>query len=396
MGYGMGQYGVGEYGVSKTSADGFIPPRIWSFDAYGDLIMMTPGTQTGVYDWDGDITEAPALLSGAPTAVNYVFTCQNIVVTLGASNVGNRVQWSDQGNATQWTATAQNQAGSIDIQGVGVFITHARVSDTVNLLFTGSKVVRMTYVGLPYVFQFEIVEQRIGIIAQNARVSLGSMVFWMGANDMYQYDGAYITPMPNNTLRQFIFDNINTTQQLKSWMSYLPQYRELWAGYPSNSSTEIDSMVRIVIPEYTYVPDTLARTAFESPSIIQTVPRLAYVSTLYKHEVGVDDDSSPMSWSLSTKFFRQEDKDLIELWGMLPDSIQTGTIQLTLNMKDFPQSTTVTTAGPFDITTTTDILNYPGMYTARYWQYVISQSVLGGDWQMGDWLQLAKTGAEQL
>jgi hypothetical protein len=397
MGYGMGQYGVGEYGVSKTSADGLILPRIWSFDAYGDLVVMTPGQQTGVYNWDGDTDEAPTLLSGAPSAVNYVFQSQNIIVTLGSGNVGNRVKWSDQGNATTWTATAQNQAGEIDIQGVGVFIGHSRVSDTVNLLFTNNEVVRMTYIGLPLVWKFEIIEQRIGMIAQNAHAALGSLVFWMGNTDLYMYDGAQVMPMPKNTLRQYIFNNINTVQQSKCWMGYLPGFRELWLGFPTEASNEIDTTVCITLPDYTYTPDAnLARTAFESPRIIDVLPRMIYDTTLYKHEVGYNNDGASMPISLSSKYFRGDLKNLVELWGMLPDSIQTGDIELTINVKDYPQSTAVTSYGPYTISSTTDILNYPGMFTGRYWQYVITQDVLDGNWQAGEWLQLLKLGTEQL
>ncbi len=394
LGYGLGQYGVGQYGVAKSSAGGLTMPRIWSFDAYGNLIIMTPGGQTGVYNWNGDNTMAPTLLSGAPAAVNYTFTCQNIVVTLGASNTGNRVQWSDQGNATSWTATAQNQAGSIDIQGVGTFLSHAKVSDTINLLFTNNEVVRMTYIGLPYIWQFEIIEQRIGIIGQNARMSLGGIVYWMGLTDYYLYDGAIVGPMPGNTLRQTIFDDINTVQQSKSWMGYMPKYREIWCGYPSEVSNNCDSMVRVTLPDYTWVPDTFDRQAFESPKIIETLPRLINSSgILYKHENGMDDDTSPMSISLSTKYFRSDKKDQVELWGMIPDSIQVGDIQLIINVKDFPQSTDITSYGPYTISPGTEVYNYTGMITGRYWQYVVTQSVLGGDWQAGDWLQVGKIGA---
>lgn len=396
MGYGMGQYGVGQYGVSKTSSAGPIQPRIWSFDAYGNLVIMTPGGQTGVYNWGGNNATAPTLLSGAPAAVNYTFVSQNIVVTLGAANVGNRVQWSDQGNATTWTATAQNQAGSNDIQGVGVFISHAKVSDTVNLLFTNNEVVRMTYIGLPYIWQFEIIEQKIGIIGQNARLSLGGQVLWSGNSDLYIYDGAFVSPMPKNTVRQFIFDNINTVQQSKSWMGYDTQFREAWFGYPSLSANNPDTVIMITLPDFTYTPNAMARTAFEGPRILETLPRAITINgTLYRQENGLDADGVAMPIRIVTKYFRGAIKNVTELYGVIPDSIQTGNITFRVNVKDFPQGT-VLTYGPFTITPTTDIMMYTGPLTGRYFQYVIEQEVLGGDWQLGDWLQLLKYGPAQI
>ena len=114
VGYGVGLYGVGLYGVPKYSSFPTLP-RIWSMDMYGTDIILTPGQQTGVYLWDNDLMEAPALLSGAPTAVNYVFVSNQIVVTLGAGGVGNRIQSSDNVDITIWTATSQNQAYLNDI-----------------------------------------------------------------------------------------------------------------------------------------------------------------------------------------------------------------------------------------------------------------------------------------
>ena len=97
QGYGAGLYGVGLYGTALVSASGEIPVRSWVVDRFGNNIILTPGGQTNVFTWDSVTTAAPAILTNAPTAVDYVFVSNEIVVTLGASGVGNRVQWSDQG-----------------------------------------------------------------------------------------------------------------------------------------------------------------------------------------------------------------------------------------------------------------------------------------------------------
>jgi len=117
-GYGAGLYGVGLYGVSKTSSS-ITPPRIWSHDRFGDLIISTAGDGTGLYSWDGVTTAAPTLVSNAPTTVNYTFVTNNICVVLGydsgaAAANANGISWSAQGGLTNWTTA---ESGSDTIEG---------------------------------------------------------------------------------------------------------------------------------------------------------------------------------------------------------------------------------------------------------------------------------------
>jgi len=73
QGYGAGLYGAGLYGTALISTTSRSYPRIWFDDRYGDTIIMTPGNQTGLYQWQGGVETAPALITNAPTAINYAF-----------------------------------------------------------------------------------------------------------------------------------------------------------------------------------------------------------------------------------------------------------------------------------------------------------------------------------
>ena len=147
-GYGMGLYGVGLYGVPKTSSTGRSLPRIWFMDRFGDKIIGTGGEQTGLYSWDGSTSVAPALVSGAPTAINYAFVSDNIAVTFGASATPNKIKTSDQGALTTWSASSINQVFEDDLEGADRLISHAPCIG-VNLIFCENQTYTMRYVGLP-------------------------------------------------------------------------------------------------------------------------------------------------------------------------------------------------------------------------------------------------------
>ena len=396
VGYGVGLYGVGLYGVPKYSSFPTLP-RIWSMDMYGTDIILTPGQQTGVYLWDNDLMEAPALLSGAPTAVNYVFVSNQIVVTLGAGGVGNRIQSSDNVDITIWTATSQNQAYLNDIAEASSWVSHAP-SRGLNLLFTSSQVFTFRYIGKPGVWEVKLLDNNSGIIAQNARISYNGIVYWMGDTNFYMYRGGNVEIIPSNstnetTLQRYVYDNLNYQQKSKIFAWFNIDHNEVWFHYPSSESLEPNRIVRINVNDFTHTPDIMDRTAAEYPAILSKYPYLIDSNNVvYKHELGNDADGAPLPFSLSTPYYTAG-KNKTNLKGFIPDSIQTGNVEVELNLKDYPQSSIVATKGPYTVSPTTNMI--VAETAARYWQYVISGEELDQEWIAGDWIEILAEGSRQ-
>ena len=107
-------------------------------------------------------------MPNAPSAINYVFVSNSIVVTLGADGIVNRIKSSDQGDPEQWTSSSTNQVFIDDIEGAGRFISHISVLGD-NLLFTERQTYRFTYIGQPFIWRIEKLDDSVGIISQNAR-----------------------------------------------------------------------------------------------------------------------------------------------------------------------------------------------------------------------------------
>lgn len=391
VGYGMGVYGVGLYGVAKTSANP-TPPSIWSFDRFGNNVLMTRGNQTGLYSWNNGTTTLPALVTNAPTAVNYCFVTDNIAVTLGASGQPNRIKWSDQGNLTVWAAAATNQAGEDDIEGAGEFISHAPVRGA-NLLFTRQATYSFRYIGRPFVFETKLVDAGRGLIARNARVVVDGIAYWMGLDNFYMYRGGNAEIVPSNsygesTLKEYVFNNIDDANALKAFAWYNSAFNEIWWHYPSLGSQECDRVARYNILDRTWTMDTMARTAAEYPNALGDNPYLANQSGLiYRHEKGTDNNGASMPFTLTTRFFSTDAKDTALLGGVYQDNtITTGNINLTINTKRYPNQTADSSTYP--ITTTNANLIF--RKSARYWQYTVSGDTIGQFWRGGDWMELIK------
>lgn len=386
QGYGLGRYGLGRYGVPKISTSVQKRPRIWHFDKFGNNILSTAGLGSPVYIYLND-NIAPTILPNAPTEVNYVFVDNNIVVCLGADGVMNRIKWSDQGDASNWTPTFANQAGQDDIEGADRFISHANTKG-INLLFTSRQVYTFRYVGGNFVWETRLLDADNGIISQNARIVVEGTCYWMGKDNFLYYKGGSVEILPSNsraesTIKKLVFKNLNYAQAPKIFCWHNQKFNEIWWHYPSGTSLENDTIARFNYKELTWVSDTMDRSAAEYPVGLLGFHRaINSQGIIYNHEDGYNDNTSPLPFSLKTKFI-QFDNNVIDVKQIIPDNILSeGNITLQIATKDYPQSTNVS-ATDYPITATTEVVE--SYNNGRILQLSFSGNTLNQNWKMGAW-----------
>lgn len=412
QGYGAGFYGVSLYGTALPSSTGIVYPRIWFFDRYGSNIILTAGNQTGLYTWTGSNTTAPVLVANAPAAINYSFVSNNIAVTFGASGIPNRIFASDQGNITQWISSSSNQVFDDTVVGAGQFLSHVPVGSN-NLIFTKNQTYLFSYINFVAgqanaVWNIQLLENNIGIIASMARCSVAGVAFWMGQNNFYMWASGNVAIIPANdqaqsTLLNYVFTNINRGQSSKCFAWYNEQFDEIWFHYPSASSNECDSIAKLNRTDLTWTPDTFDRTCAEYPNLSLSYPRLVSAEgVLYEHEQGVDADGQPMPFSLTTNlrggdfiknYLGASTTKTYMLTGIVPDSQQTGDITLEVMAQKFPQSPELTADNDYTITPTTELI--PMSVGGRLWKYKVSGEALGQEWTAGQWQAYAQESAMQ-
>lgn len=401
QGYGMGLYGAGLYGLSKLSTSGITYPRIWFADGYGEITILTPGNQSGVYSWAANTQVAPTLVANAPTAVNYAFVSNNILVTFGAGGIVNQIFTSDQSDITQWTASSTNQVFQDNIEGAGRLMSHVEVGGN-NLIFTETHTYTFRYIGLPNVWEIKIKSSEIGIIAPMARCSVNDVAYWMDDSNFYMWNGGNVEIIPSNSDKQstiltYVYSNLNFAQKSKCFAWYNSEFNEVWFHYPSSGSLECDRIARVNLNDYSWVPDTMSRAAAEYPDVLLNAPRLSMYNTstdqsiLYRHEVGANDNTEPMAWVLTSNLRNASKKDTTADVGIIPDSIQVGDISLNFSGYLFPQSTIKTYDSNYPITPTTERVTT--LLNGRFWKYTWAGSVLNQTWRMGEWQEYIQKGA---
>lgn len=396
LGYGVGNYGVGLYGTAKISENGISYPQIWFVDRFGDDIITTPGNQGAIYTWNGDTTNAPVLLANAPTAVNYLFVSNNIVVTFGHQNVANQIFSSDIANPTIWTASNTNQVFQDVLYGANQLISSVPVLG-IDLIFTPNQTYTFSYIGLPFIWNIQLIDNSIGIIAPMARCSVNNVAYWMGQTNFYYWAGGNVGIIPANdqsqsTLLNYVFGNLNLAQISKAFAWFNPKFNEVWFHYPSAASDECDSVARVTIDDMVWSPDTLQRGCAEYPQNLLNVPRMIDVNgNFFNHETGYNDNTNPLPFSLTSNV-RTAGKDTALLSGLVPDSIQSGSINCQLTGALFPQTFgTPTFQTNYEIAEAGPRENI--QIGGRFWQYNWSGDDLDQDWIMGSWFELLQDSA---
>ena len=150
--------------------------------------------------------------------------------------------------------------------------------------------------------------------------------------------------------------------------------------------------------EFSWTIDTHDRSAGEYPTQLKQFPVLAQVneansqSTLYEHEKGNDDDGNPLEWTLTSPFF-DSGRETVNIIGLIPDSNQTGNVTATINVKKYPQSSSLYDNIDVTVTPTTEIISI--RKNSRFIQYSLTGNTLNQSWRSGRWLQAILRGGNR-
>jgi hypothetical protein len=331
-GWGAGTWGSSSWGT--TSATDSL--RLWSQNNFGEDLIINP-RGGAIYYWDASsgLTSRAVLLSSlsgatsVPTQTDFIFVSDinRFVFAFGTNDYLSAafdpmlIRWSDQESAVSWAPTATNQAGSVRLSHGSMIIAALQTRQEV-VVWTDTAFYALQYLGAPEVWGTQLMGDNISIAGPNA-VALGSgVVYWMGVDKFYKYDGRVQTLRCD--LRQFVFGDFNTLQRSQVFCSTNEGFNEVWWFYCTAGSNAIDRYVVYNYAEDVWYYGTMARTAWIDSGLRATPVAATYLNNLVNHEVGVDDNSTGTpaaieSYITSAEFDIDDGHNFAFIWRMLPD-----------------------------------------------------------------------------
>jgi hypothetical protein len=309
-GWGTGPWSRGTWGSGFAAGVGQ-QLRVWSQANYGERLLFSP-RGGALYVWDPGPLVPPAyatrgtLISGVdvPSQINQMLVSDatRITICLGCNDYGAYdstsldpmlIRWSEQEDYNAWTPTALNQAGSYRLS-IGSTIVAGLQSRQEILVWTDAALYSMQYLGPPSVYGFNLLSDNISIASPKAMTTSGGVVFWMGVDRFYVYDGS-VSPLPCS-LWKYVFSDINFDQGYQFFAGVNQGYNEVWWFYCSANSNTIDRYVIFNYVEKAWYYGTMSRTAWIDLGIRQYPIAATSGNLIVYHESAIDNgETNPPS-----------------------------------------------------------------------------------------------------
>ena len=381
-GWGAGLWGAGTWGsVSALSDSNNL--RLWSSDNFGEDLIMNVRSG-GIYYWDisaktlgTDRAVALSDLSGANLAptkalVTLVSDIDRHVICFGADPISGSartgsldpmfIAWSDQENAAEWEPKSTNTAGSFRLSA-GSSIVGAIRARQETLVWTDTSMYSMTFVGQPFTFATNLVNEGVGLIGPNAAINTPRGVFWMDKKGFYNYTGQ-INDVPCS-VQNYVFSDFEEGQSYQVFGFLNKEFDEVGWFYCSEGETVIDRYVVFNYDEQVWSIGQLTRTAWLDEGVFNN-PMGTYSSSdvgyLYNHETGNDADGSPMDnvYIESSDFDLGDGTLFQQIRRIIPDVKFTGnggdqTINFVIKTRNYPADSLTTAATNTCTSSTTKI-----------------------------------------
>jgi hypothetical protein len=288
------------------------------------------------------------------------------------------------------------------------------------LLWSLDSLIRVSYTGIPdFEFSFDTVSDGCSILSSQSVIEYNSLIFWIGTDTFYMYNGA-VQEWPNSMSLEYFFDNLNFAQRQKVWMTKYKRYGEIWIHYPSGNATECNKLLIYNVNTQEWYDSVSYRGCgfysqfFGKPILLDNTPHIPAIPgpdeyRVWRHEFGVDQvvdgvpsainsyfEMSVISWAGTGPGGQNTAKDkTLFLYRFEPDFVQTGDITMTVNGRAFANSI-VSESAPYVFNKDPVQTNYKEKITLKEKKRLMTlrfdSNEIGGNYKMGKCLLIPREG----
>jgi hypothetical protein len=201
--------GIESASASGTAiANGYTGVSRWNFIQFGNTIVAA-NDKNKLQAWTlGSSTYFGDVSPAAPIA-KYITVVRDFVVAanLDSGTASNKVIWSDINDETDWTSGGASQS-DFQIIADGGNITGITGGEF-GLVLLERAIVRMSYIGSPFFFQFDTIARGLGCIEGNSVTKYGNTTYFLGDDGFYSCDGSTVTAIGTQKVDKWFYENAN-------------------------------------------------------------------------------------------------------------------------------------------------------------------------------------------
>jgi len=274
-------------------------------------------------------TGSVSLIVDVPTVQNNVTVSDSsrFIIAFGCNDYGQStidpmlIRWSGQNDPYNWTPDPTNQAGFSRLSHGSQIVTTVQTRQEI-VVFTDSSIYSLQYLGPPYVWAPQLLGDNISIMSPNSAVIASGVIYWMGVDKFYAYDGRVNTL--NCDLRRYVFQDLDQTQSLQVFSGTNEGFNEVWWFYCSSGSSTVDKYVVYNYLEKVWYYGTMARTAWLDSGLLPFPIAATYNNNIVFHEDGLNDNTTGTNSAInayisSSEFDIGDGHNFGFVWRVLPD-----------------------------------------------------------------------------
>ena len=183
------------------------------FVQFGSNTIFTNNADKLQY-FDVNTSTAFADLAADAPVAKYITVVRDFVVvanTLESSTrYPTRVRWSGINDETEWTYSQTTQADYQDIPDGGNIV--AIRGGEFGLVLMDKAIYRMSYVGTPFVFQFDNISRGTGCYNENSVAQYQGITFFLSDDGFYMCDGQTVKPIGSEKVDRYFFDTLELSE----------------------------------------------------------------------------------------------------------------------------------------------------------------------------------------
>ena len=321
-------------GAAIQFSGGSLPSGVSAATTY--YAYQVNGLTFNLLDNGGNLVNTTSTGSGSVSLIVDVPTVQNnitvsdssrFIIAFGCNDYGQStidpmlIRWSGQDDPYNWTPDPTNQAGFVRLSHGSQIVTTVQTRQEI-VTFTDSSVYSLQYLGPPYVWAPQLLGDNISIMSPNAAVIASGVIYWMGVDKFYVYDGRVNTL--NCDLRRYVFQDLNQEQALQVFCGTNEGFNEVWWFYCSANSSTVDKYVVYNYVEKVWYYGTMARTAWLDSGLLPFPIAATYSNNIVFHEDGLNDnttgtDAAIDAYISSSEFDIGDGHNFGFVWRVLPD-----------------------------------------------------------------------------
>jgi len=178
------------------------------FTQFGNVIIGTNNSNPMQAYTLGTSTAFADLAAGAPIC-KFLTVVRDFVVTAFTTESSTvyptRVRWSGINDETAWGSSQVTQADFQDIADGGQIVGIR--GGEFGLVFMEKGISRMSYIGTPFIFQFDNISRGKGCIAAGSIAQTQGITFFLSDDGFYMCDGQQVQPIGSEKVDRWFFSN---------------------------------------------------------------------------------------------------------------------------------------------------------------------------------------------